>query len=228
MSGASVHITVGLVRLDLDRVGAGVVSDLSGAYAHDISSALGLDEDSLKDLTGEVASTTVATSSVAGSAGAKIDAFTVVPDGSSAQVFASSLYTDEFRSTIVKTTIRVLREHGKESAILGHLHAPMVVVNPEKFHPLKPTTTTRMTEAATTTVTSTTVTTTTQEVQHDLTEATSVETGASTSAAESTAFLSTTPAGEEDKVNSAARGKIPGMDQVMLALLTGVMSHLLV
>jgi len=213
-SGASVRITVGIVRLNLDGLSAGVVSDLEEAYANDIVSALGLDKDALKDLTGKVHSTTMTESTVAGSAGVKINAFTNVPDGSSAQTLANRLYTDVFRSTVVQTSLRVLGEHGMANAVLGHVHAPMVEVHPEQFHPVKPTTTTTKTTEALTTTTTTTISTITATVQHDLPAETTA------------AFLSTKSDTQDDTAKSGGQGILERKRQLMLVL--GLISFLFV
>merc|ERR1712154_403983 len=107
-----------------------------------MGSTLELDDTSLKDLYGNPSSTTVKAATVAATTGLKVSAFTTVPAGSSARTFATSLYTDAFRTMIVQSTLDVLEHHGKQNLVTWHLDAPMVAIKPEQFIPLQPETTT--------------------------------------------------------------------------------------
>lgn len=167
------RITVELVNIDVGSVGGDLMADLSVAYAKDIASSLEIDDDTLKDLYGNPSSTTVKAATVAATSGLRVSAFTTVPAGSSARSMATSLYTDAFRSMIVKSTLDVLGDHGKQNLVTWHLDAPMVAIKPEQFVPVQPETTTS-TETQTSTSTLA-ITTTSTTVQHDVDQQTTAQ-----------------------------------------------------
>merc|ERR1712066_164716 len=113
------------------------------------------------DLFGDVASSSLSATVVAGRHGLKLTAFVTVPAGSSANAMAQELYTDATRELIKQTTEDVLSSDGGR-VLLGRVGVQTVAINPEHFSPLQPTTTattTRTTLTSTNTVTDTSTST---------------------------------------------------------------------
>merc|ERR1712066_725573 len=114
------------------------------------------------DLFGDVASSSLSATVVAGRHGLKLTAFVTVPAGSSANAMAQELYTDATRELIKQTTEDVLSSDGGR-VLLGRVGVQTVAINPEHFSPLQPTTTattsTRTTRTSTNTVTDTSTST---------------------------------------------------------------------
>merc|ERR1712066_238969 len=114
------------------------------------------------DLFGDVASSSLSATVVAGRHGLKLTAFVTVPAGSSANAMTEKLYTDATRELIKQTTEDVLSSDGGR-VLLGRVGVQTVAINPEHFSPLQPTTTattsTRTTLTSTNTVTDTSTST---------------------------------------------------------------------
>jgi len=228
MGGASVLLMVEVANVDIKGISEEVITDLASTYVHDIAFTLGFNGSSLKDMFGTDNSASVEVARVAGSPGLKVSAYTLVPDSSSARELAVKLYTADFRTMIEKTTSRVFLQHGQQHAVLGYVRAPVVVVKPEKFHPLV-LTTTRTTEATTeaTTDLPTTMEVTTSIFQHDL-----------QSEASTTGFLASTVADLETSkeehtrkddqsgqaTKSGTSGKFGGLSQFFTCFWLVVMS----
>lgn len=136
-------------------------------YAQDIAEVLDVNVRSVVDLSGQNASVTLEPKGLDG-VETKISAFTVVPEGSSANALAKQLYSSRFRSQILGSTIQVLAQHSSQDIVTGPLNIPVVAIKPERFTPLPRTTATPartdiVTSTATSTVASTVATTASTE-----------------------------------------------------------------
>jgi len=145
-----------------------VLAQLRPKYAQKISEVLGLQEVTVQDLFGRAGQSSIAAARPAGGSGARVTAFVTVPEGSSTNAFAASLYTDEFRKQMVAVTEGVVGHNS--AAVSRSLAVAGVSINPERFVPLEETTTRLTTTTAPTTSTTarTTVITTTTVVHMDV------------------------------------------------------------
>merc|ERR1712051_310781 len=170
LGGATGRVTIQVLNVDAEHLQGAVSMHLRSAYAQAIALALNMAGDSVVDLFGRKASSTLSATVFAGKTGLKISSFVTVPAGSSANAMAERLYTQALRSSIVKTTEGTLREHGSQSLSLGGVNVGAVAIKLEPFHPLQETTTlTTSTQTTSTgTLTETTETTTTRSRHLDI------------------------------------------------------------
>lgn len=137
MGGASARVTIELLNVDTVMIDGTSSSVLRVAFARNISAALGVDAQAVKDLFGQTSSTSLTAAQVGGRRGLKITAYVTVPEGSSANALASLLYTEQLRQTLVETVRALLHP----PVVLGSVGVQTVSITPETFKPLLPTTT---------------------------------------------------------------------------------------
>lgn len=152
MGGATARVTIQALNVDAELIPGSVSSELRAAFALDISSVLEVAKESVIDLFGNSASSTLAAATVAGRQGLKITAFVTVPASSSANAFANQLYTDRLRALIATTVEELL----SSPVLLGDVGVQTVAIKPEPFVPLQPTTTATSTTGTTGSITGTT------------------------------------------------------------------------
>jgi len=145
-----VHISLQLMSLDFEAIGAASHSMLSSELAHRISDAIG---SPVVDLFGQANTSTLEKARVAGIPGVKVSVFTTVPEGSSATAMAKELYATSFRNLVATLAEEVLQRDGNQNAIVGKLSAPVVAVKPERFVPRVHTTVTTTSTFTTTATT---------------------------------------------------------------------------
>lgn len=143
-----------VLNLDLTRIGSGPLTGLQTMYAQDIAEVLAVTAKSIVDLSGHNASTTLEPRA-SNRVSTLIEAYTVVPEGSSANALAEQLYSSRFRSQILGSTIQVLAQHSSQDIVSGPLSVPTVAIKLERFIPPPPPTTRTTTETQTNTGTST-------------------------------------------------------------------------
>merc|ERR1711933_263373 len=158
LGGATARVMIQVLNVDAELISGSSSSQLRAAFAHDISSVLGVAEESVLDLFGQEASSSLSAVVVGGRRGLKISAFVTVPAGSSANAMAEKLYADSTRELIKQTTEGVLSTSGQH-VLLGSVGVQTVAINPEPFSPLQPTTTTMTSTRSSSTVTDTSTST---------------------------------------------------------------------
>merc|ERR1711920_736413 len=147
---ATARITVEIINFALSALSAEEQTELSEAYARDISSTCGVDDLSVVDTQGKNASVSIGEDGI-------VSAFVFfIGDGFSANMLATRLYSSAFRGLLEDTTLAV------GGAGSGQVSVGAVTFKPEAFVPPIPTTTTKFVPpTATSTGTSTATSTTT-------------------------------------------------------------------
>merc|ERR1711920_1046259 len=141
---ATARITVEIINFALSALSAEEQTELSEAYARDISSTCGVDDLSVVDTQGKNASVSIGEDGT-------VSAFVFfIGDGFSANMLAARLYSSAFRGLLEDTTLAV------GGAGSGQVSVGAVTFKPEAFVPPIPTTTTKFVPpTATSTATST-------------------------------------------------------------------------
>merc|ERR1711920_653529 len=157
---ATARITVEIINFALSALSAEEQTELSAAYARDISSTCGVNDLSVVDTQGKNASVSIGEDGI-------VSAFVLsIGDGFSGNMLAARLYSSAFRGLLEGTTLAVAGQAMGSGS--GQISVGAVTFKPEAFVPPIPTTTTKFvppTATSTTTVVVTsTVTSTTTEV----------------------------------------------------------------